>query len=965
MTMSLGCRQPMSRLIGRDPELRQLAAFAAGVDRRAGASALALTGDAGVGKSRLLGDWLSDIGARGSTGGIVRLSGYEPELPVPLSSAQPLLAALLPPAEPRPAEQLALFEATHGSLRRSRGSTLVVVDDLQWVDDHTMALLHYLARGASAEGVRLGLVLSTRPSPRAGAFLGALERLLGEDFSALELAPLRRADAAELARRLGAGAGAEEVSRRAAGSPFWIEVLAREAATQRTRQTGDARVAKSRPGRDGRRVVSDRVAGVSADATELLALLTVAARPVPAPEAARILDWPPIRVDAALAELVTVGVARSGIAGAAVVHDLVREALAVDVGEASRIRLHRRIAAHVEDEAGSDARRLWEALEHRVQAGDPVVDLAARIVRAPNRRLVGTKALETLADLAEETVVSGEVRTEASVGAAGLLEGVANLATELAAHELALNAWTRLAVRPLDPAAGARIAVPALAGVREAIALRDGARARELLATARAGIAAEPDARLAIIADALEAGVVRWVEGDLAGAREPANKALDAARRRWAGEGSLGEADRAAYLEALQAASDAAMGGMRRAEMLALAHEMRAVAAEAAEAEVRLGASWQAGIAEHAGGLLRAAETSLRPVWDEAGRRVLPRLRADTGYWLGYALVDLGRVAEAREILRETAALLDRAGGNLRFNNPIAVPLGIAEITAGDWRGGLGILEAAAAATDDAHVRMRITAQLADWRARLEGPAAAGVVRGLVDATVRDARTVACPRCLLESEVVCADAAAIVGNEDQARDGLARWARLRHLEANPYERLHAARAAALVGDDPGATGLRAATDAAIDAGQILEGAWSLIVLADLDGARVPAAAGAALGRAAALAHDAGIATLEALAARRARAFGIRAWKRAPTSRTEDRDGSSLSAREREVARHIAAGESNGQIAAALFLSPRTVDRHVENILRKLGVPNRAAAVAALGMGSPADDPEADRTIASR
>jgi DNA-binding NarL/FixJ family response regulator len=53
----------------------------------------------------------------------------------------------------------------------------------------------------------------------------------------------------------------------------------------------------------------------------------------------------------------------------------------------------------------------------------------------------------------------------------------------------------------------------------------------------------------------------------------------------------------------------------------------------------------------------------------------------------------------------------------------------------------------------------------------------------------------------------------------------------------------------------------------------------------------------------------------------------------------------LTRREREVAAHIAAGRSNREIADALFVSERTVEAHVTNILRKLAVPSRAGIAA--------------------
>jgi len=55
--------------------------------------------------------------------------------------------------------------------------------------------------------------------------------------------------------------------------------------------------------------------------------------------------------------------------------------------------------------------------------------------------------------------------------------------------------------------------------------------------------------------------------------------------------------------------------------------------------------------------------------------------------------------------------------------------------------------------------------------------------------------------------------------------------------------------------------------------------------------------------------------------------------------------SPLSERELEVLRLLAEGMSNKELARALFISRATVKSHMENILRKLGVPDRAAAVA--------------------
>lgn len=71
-------------------------------------------------------------------------------------------------------------------------------------------------------------------------------------------------------------------------------------------------------------------------------------------------------------------------------------------------------------------------------------------------------------------------------------------------------------------------------------------------------------------------------------------------------------------------------------------------------------------------------------------------------------------------------------------------------------------------------------------------------------------------------------------------------------------------------------------------------------------------------------------------------------------------GKRLSPREREVARLVADGRTNRQVAELLFLSPRTVDHHLGAAMHKLGVSSRTAlavAVADRGLLSDGTDKE--------
>ena len=76
-------------------------------------------------------------------------------------------------------------------------------------------------------------------------------------------------------------------------------------------------------------------------------------------------------------------------------------------------------------------------------------------------------------------------------------------------------------------------------------------------------------------------------------------------------------------------------------------------------------------------------------------------------------------------------------------------------------------------------------------------------------------------------------------------------------------------------------------------------------------------------------------------ARAVRAVGLGQTVFAPTS---EQPAPLLSEREREVLDLIAAGSTNREIAATLFLSPHTVKEHTSALYRKLGARNRAEAV---------------------
>jgi DNA-binding CsgD family transcriptional regulator len=83
------------------------------------------------------------------------------------------------------------------------------------------------------------------------------------------------------------------------------------------------------------------------------------------------------------------------------------------------------------------------------------------------------------------------------------------------------------------------------------------------------------------------------------------------------------------------------------------------------------------------------------------------------------------------------------------------------------------------------------------------------------------------------------------------------------------------------------------------------------------------------------------ATLMALVAGRLRALDERG----------ETDDLQLTTREREIVAAVAAGKTNAQIAADLWISPSTVKKHLENTYVKLGVGSRAAAASRVQAGA--------------
>jgi DNA-binding CsgD family transcriptional regulator len=906
----------VSAFVGRREELVELGEIASAAAAGDVAAAV-VVGEPGSGKSRLL----AEAAGRAPLSNRFRVVGYEPERAVPLAAASDLLLALAATTGARGLEAqlfgdareeaaalqpLRIFESAHRALRMV-GAALVLVDDVQWIDELSLALCHYLVRAAHDRGEPLALIAGGRPSPTSVALGESLAQVLPpKHLRRLELGPLASGEALELVGMLDPGlaaAASRELLARSGGSPFWLEALVR---------TSGAEV-------DAGRLVTARLRGASGDAGGLLALLAVAGRPVASGDAAELNGWEVSRVERAVRELVSRGIAVDSGGTVQLAHDLIRIAAAGEIPEEQRLDVHRRLGDWLARSAGSDVRRLREALAHRHAAGLPSVDVADRLVRSPQRTLLGGDGLALLV-----TIADGSEPSDQNV--LMLNEQVAELASELARHDVALERNLLLAERWPDSLRRARALLDA---ARSAFALDDRDRASGYLARARATHAG--DELLDLEFDVQQAALDLWGAGPKEHGRALAHETVARGRRLYESD----ERARRPFLEALRVEYEAAFQE-DDLEAMARAADERAEVARGFDEAAHLTGLIASGRALQRAGRLDEALERIRYVWDEAERRVLPRLTLDAGYWLSAYLLQRGRLAEAEEIVIETVDLAARVGDEARGRHLVERVASEVDFHRGEWRAGVERLLAYARGASE-HGRIELHQLAALWLALVGGPELTQEVVAQVDAARACAELASCPRCATELRLVAADALARVGRRADAAQSLEEWERLQ-AHPRPRDKLTSRRVRGLLAERDGPRLLDSVLRDAEELDLVVDALWTRIdlgtVLAETDRAR----AKDVLTVAAETASEIGARTEQQVAEKRLRALGVRTWRRGPGSEL-------LTERERAVARLIAAGASNPEIAQELFLSRKTVERHVSNLLKKVGVRNRAELAA--------------------
>lgn len=445
---------PSDVFVGRD---RDIQALVTAMGMRGGpTSAILIAGDAGVGKTRLLhalrdraleADWLTavghclDLGDHGLpylpiTEILDRLQSQRPELLAEIMAEHPVLERLasgrrvLGAEAGDAADGSRLFDAVHVLLDRTAADQplLVVIEDLHWADQSTRDLLTLLfsrpftnrvAVVASYRSDDLHRRHPLRPMLAQWARLPRVTRFEVEPLGATQVrSMIRQLHPAPLG-----AAAVNGIVTRAEGNAFFVEELVRVA------DSGEG-IPDSLAD-----LLMVRVDQLSDDALAVLRVLAVIGRRATHEILASGVELPPSRLEAALREAMERHLlVASGDDGYRFRHALLAEAVYDDLLPGERRRLHTRLAEQLQ--SGEVSGTPAELARHARAAGDLLTAVeAAKRAGDDAMAIGGPSEAAHLYEQALELLADPQLRARSHVDAVDVIE--AHAAALVAAGDLA------------------------------------------------------------------------------------------------------------------------------------------------------------------------------------------------------------------------------------------------------------------------------------------------------------------------------------------------------------------------------------------------------------------------------------------------------------------------------------------------------------------------------------------------
>ena len=904
--------------VGRLTELEALRAELATV-RSGTPRVLVVQGDPGIGKTALIDHLLA--GESGLT--VLRATGEQWEAFVAYGVIDQIMrvagestARLLVsrdrsfPAEEPVGVGAWLLEVIDD--RQRHAPVAVVVDDAHWADMDSLRALLFVARRLVDQRV---LLLFGHRTEDALRLPEGLRRLAGGRTGAtLTLAPMPPTDVQELAGALGvrsfSGLAAQRLHAHTGGNALYVKTVLAELPEQRWRSWDLSLPAP----RAFAAQVQRRLEACSAPTRRLVEAVAVLGTTTPVSSAATLAGVP--NLVAALDEAASVNLLHVredlGIREVGFPHPLVRAAVYEQLGPMRRVQLHSAAAEFVDEEGA--------LLRHRVLAATPPDPTLAAELEAFARREAAVGAWASAAwALVEGSNLSPDRESreqrllravDATIGAGDLMQA------ELFARDVAsftAGAWRDAALGYLAVLRGRRTEAEDL--LRSAWRLAE----REDDGTVAAVVAQ----RLALhgVGRLRGADVVAWSRRAIEVARpgDPVRieaEALLGLGMGWDGQIAEGMAAYEAVLGRVNAAEDGP-----QLERIRMAHSwLRLVRGEALEA--------RAALAMAAPAALRAGSVRIA-VWAFS--------------WLAHAEFALGAWDDAAANAERAVSLLDESG--MEWLRPLARYAAVLVPAArGEWAAAQEHLRAGAARRGDYEL-MVVTAALGGAELAAARSDHEGVLRALEPVLAIEERAGVDEPGFWPWPDPYADALVSAGRLDEAAALLDDHERRAAERGRPAMTARLARVRGR---------LEAARGRLPEAEEAFERALAAVATLPLPfrRAQVELTYGQVLRRggqrraAASRLQAARDRFAELRAApylerceRELRGCGLTPAKRS------DFDPAKLTAQEQAVARLVAAGMSNRQVAGELFVSVKTVQFHLTHVYAKLGVGSRAELAA--------------------
>lgn len=333
--------------VGRAGELRAVEMAAAS------GRVVLLTGEPGIGKSRLAQESTSQL-----RGGGAALYGraFAAEMIRPygiwIDALQPVGGL------PTENDRTRLFDAVVAMLA---GTSLVTLDDLQWIDDASAALLHYVVRATRDRGLRVVCTArSGELEDNAAASRVVRELSRQKCLTEISISPLTEGETAAL---VGSAPDAERIVKKSGGNPLFAIELAR---TQHSGSLSE--------------VLNERLARLEPSARELVSWAAAVGRQFDVDIVGRATGMPAGEMLAALTKLERGGVIRaSGDRCYDFSHDLIRDAAYQLVTGPRRLLMHRHILRALAETHDADGALAGEIVHHASMAGEHEIAATAAI----------------------------------------------------------------------------------------------------------------------------------------------------------------------------------------------------------------------------------------------------------------------------------------------------------------------------------------------------------------------------------------------------------------------------------------------------------------------------------------------------------------------------------------------------------------------------------------------------------